>query len=255
MSHWMTFSGQLMMGSVALACYLVFLFSSRSRSSGRVRALYAGIMMVLLIALGLTFTRSAWLGCAFGFLVLLASIRWRWVVWGCVAFLALFLLLPATFQNRLYSSFDLSDTTTRGRIELVRTGMQMISENPWTGVGPATVQFEALAYRQENELPAYLYQHMHNNLVQIAAEMGIPAAVAWLSLWIWILRDFLKMRRRWSVDPFLSYLAVNGICILAAVHVAGLFEYNLGDSEIAILFFFFVTIPYAVEQRKGQDGT
>jgi O-antigen ligase len=254
MSHWMTFSGQLMMGAVALACYLVFLSRFRSRPSPVMRALNAGILVVLLIALGLTFTRSAWIGCVFGFLVLLASIRWRWVVLGCLALLALFLLLPSTFQNRFYSSFDLSDTTTRGRIELLRTGIEMITEHPWTGVGPATVQFEALAYRQETELPAYLYQHMHNNLIQVTAEMGIPAALAWLSIWIWILWDFLRMRQRWSTDPFLSYLIVNGICILAAVQVAGLFEYNLGDSEIAILFFFFVTVPYAVEQRKRQDG-
>ena len=83
--------------------------------------------------------------------------------------------------------------------------------------------------------------------------MGIPAALVWILLWVWILRDFWIMRRE-SLDPFLDYLAVNGISVLVAFQLAGLLEYNFGDSEIAILLFFFVTAPYTVK-REALLGT
>jgi hypothetical protein len=46
---------------------------------------------------------------------------------------------------------------------------------------------------------------------------------------------------------------MSGVAVLAAFLLAGLFEYNFGDSEILILLLFFITIPYVVhdEQEKG----
>jgi hypothetical protein len=85
--------------------------------------------------------------------------------------------------------------------------------------------------------------------------MGIPAALTRLALWIWMVRDFLRLRRRAIEFPFLNYLAVNGISVLGAVQLAGLLEYNFGDSEIAILLFFIVTAPYAVDRRRVESGS
>ncbi len=254
MSHWMTFSGQLMMGTVCLAGYLLFLL--RMRGTRCWAQIAASFLLFLLIsaALILTFTRSAWIGSVGGLLVMLAILRLRWALVGGMAVVVIFLLLPAPFQQRFYSSFDLTDTTTRGRIELLKTGARLIQTHPWTGVGPRMVAKEALEYRNEKDLPDYLYQHFHNNLVQIAAEMGIPAALIWLGLWVWITRDFLRMRRAGKGQPFFAYLAVNGICVLVSVQLAGLLEYNFGDSEITILLLFFVTVPYAVDRRRSERG-
>jgi len=46
---------------------------------------------------------------------------------------------------------------------------------------------------------------------------------------------------------------MSGVAVLAAFLLAGLFEYNFGDSEILILLLFFITIPYVVhdEQENG----
>ena len=253
MSHWMTYSGQLMIGTVSLAGYLLFLWGTRAGRRWPQIPSYCFILSILSTALILTFTRSAWIGSVGGLLVMLAILRLRWAVFGGLVVLVIFLLLPAPFQERFYSSFDPKDTTTRGRIELLKTGANLIRANPWTGVGPRMVSEKALDYRENKDLPDHLYQHFHNNLVQIAAEMGLPAALVWLALWIWVIGDFLKMRRTERDLPFLSYLALNGICVLVAVQLAGLLEYNFGDSEIAILLFFFVTVPYAVERRRSEQ--
>ena len=249
MSHWMTFSGQLMMVSVALGGYLLYLGGIRMQKARSGFLGYSIILLVVGFALILTFTRSAWIGCACGFLVMLAIRKVKWAIGGGLVLLIIFLFLPAPFIDRFYSSFDLSDTTTRGRVELLKTGINLIRDNPLTGVGPRMVAERALEYREDRELPDELYQHFHSNLVQIAAEMGVPAAIVWMLLWIWVVRDFLIMRRN-SSDPFLDYLLVNGISVLVAVQLAGLLEYNFGDSEIAILLFFFVTAPYAAKRGR-----
>ena len=253
MSHWMTFSGQLMMVAIALGGYVLYRIQAGSRRTRAGTLSYGFIFLVIGFALILTFTRSAWVGCAFGFLLMLAIRHVKWAIGGALVLVVVFLLLPAPFTDRLYSSFDLSDTTTRGRVELTRTGFNLIRDNPWTGVGPRMVAKRALDYREDRDLPDELYQHFHSNVVQIAAEMGIPAALVWILLWVWIFRDFWIMRRE-KLDPFLDYLAVNGISVLVAFQLAGLLEYNFGDSEIAILLFFFVTAPYTV-RREALLGT
>ncbi|MGW8180250.1 MAG: O-antigen ligase family protein, partial [bacterium] len=215
---------------------------------------YSLILSVMVVALGLSFTRSAWIGAVGGLIVMLAVLRMKWAVLGGLLVLVTFLLLPAPFRERFYTSFDLRDTTTKGRVELLNTGAELILANPWFGVGPRMVPEKALDYRGEIDLPTHLYQHFHNNIVQIAAEMGIPAALCWIALWIWVVKDCLKMRRTVKNQPFLQYLSVTCICILVAFHLAGLFEYNFGDSEIAILLFFFVTIPYTVDRRRTELG-
>jgi len=255
MSHWMTFSGQLMIGALALSGYLLYLLNTGKRHHWTQIASYFLILSVLAIALGLSFTRSAWIGTVGGLIVMLAILRLKWAVLGGLVVLVTFLLLPASFQERFYTSFDLRDTTTKGRVELLKTGAELIQANPWFGVGPRMVSEKALDYRGETELPTHLYQHFHNNVVQIAAEMGLPAALCWMALWIWVFKDCLKMRRAGKDQPFLQYLSVTCICILVAFHLAGLFEYNFGDSEIAILVFFFVTIPYAVDRRRAELGS
>ncbi len=251
MSHWMTFSGQLMICAVALASYMVFLWRTRSLESWRNRVLLLCFPLIL-FALLLTMTRSAWIGVAGGLFFLVASIKFRWVAAGVLVALLVLVFLPASFKVRLYSGFDLRDTTTRGRIEIFQTGFRLIAANPLTGVGPRMVAKEAGNYRQEQEFPEWAYQHFHNNFLQIAAESGIPALLVWLGLWLWIAYDLLGHLRLRGADLFASSLALMALCVAVAFHLMGLLEYNAGDSEVATLMIFFVTAAYAA-RRQGEE--
>lgn len=252
MSHWMTFSGQLMIAAVALSAYLVFLWRDHKLNEGRNWVVVLCLPLIL-AALLLTMTRSAWIGAAGGLFLLISSIRFRWISIGAVLALLLFLLLPPSFKTRFYSGFDLRDTTTRGRIEIFQTGLRVIGANPWTGVGPRMVAAEAQQYRQEREFPEWAYQHFHNNLIQIAAELGIPALIVWLGAWLWIAYDLIVYRLRRNENLFASALALMTLCVIFAFQLMGLFEYNAGDSEIATLMIFYVTAAYAARRKTEED--
>ncbi len=262
MSHWMTFSGQLMLGSIALAGYLVF--DPPRRLTGHLRPPYNPIrrplellaLLLLLGALLLSMTRSSWMGCLLGVLLVLALARPRWAVACAAVLLVVFLMLPTAFQTRLYSSFNPLDTTNRVRIELLRTGKNIIVENPLTGLGPRMVRKSYGRYRTTDEFPGWAYQHLHNNAVQIASEMGLITLAAWFLLWMKIVWDLIKMKKRALLEADYSryWLALNGVACLIAFLSAGLFEYNYGDSEVLILLLFMLTAPYVADHKPEKPA-
>lgn len=254
MSHWMTFSGQMMLVVAVLPGFLLFLLMrDRFRFRGAT-LLYLLAAVVCATALVLTETRNAWLGALAAILLFLFLISWRWMLAGVISAVMLFALLPVEFQDRFYSGLDTTDTTTQVRIELLKTGGRLIAANPVFGVGPRQVPEAAFANRTDDRFPQWAYQHLHNNYVQIAAEMGMPALLFWLAIWAVIAWDLFKMRRRSHKDSFSHSLATMGLCALAAFLVAGMFEYNFGDSEVAILLSFLVVSPYTGENGFG-NGT
>jgi O-antigen ligase len=89
-----------------------------------------------------------------------------------------------------------------------------------------------------------LSTHLHNDYLQIAAERGIPALLAWLVFVVWAVIDLARLLRK-PRDATVQPLAVAGLAALLAFLVAGVFEYNWGDSEITLLLLYLVSIPFA----------
>ena len=265
MGHWMTFSGQLMLCSVALGGYLLYRRTPESTQaeeapsetasrepSGRAVPfwVWALVWLVVSFALVLTQTRNSWLGTLAGFLLLLWVYRKKWVVPEMVLVVVLFLASPQALKQRLYSGFDPNDTTTQIRLELLKTGRNIIADHPWTGLGPRMVPRLYQDYNETDEFPGWIYQHLHNNFVQIAAEMGLITLTLWMALWIRLLWDFISFARHPASDGFSAYSAISSIAVLSAFLTAGLLEYNFGDSEILILLLFFMTVPYVIHEGR-----
>ncbi|HUG43313.1 MAG TPA: O-antigen ligase family protein, partial [Acidobacteriota bacterium] len=243
MSHWMTFSGQMML--LLTAGFAFFLQRLARRDQPVASTLWiAAALLLLFAALVLSGTRSAWLGAAVGILALTLFGRGRWLLAFGACALAAFLLIPDSLRSRAYSAFDLQDRTTSGRIELLQTGAGIVREHPLTGVGPRMVRTLAYKYRSRDDFPQWLYMHLHNNLLQVAAEAGIPAALAWLALWLWPFCHFWQGWRRLREGAPSSAAAGAGMAVIAAFLTAGIFEFNYGDSEILTLLLFWVTAPY-----------
>jgi len=80
------------------------------------------------------------------------------------------------------------------------------------------------------ELPEGYYGHLPNIYVHFAAERGLPAMLALLYFLLATMWDWLKAAANASADKLWIYRA--GVAIMIGVLVTGLFEYNLGDSEI-----------------------
>ena len=238
LSHWMTYSGTLML--------VICTAMARLLHDNRDRAWAAVVMPALVAALMLSFTRSAMVGVTTGVGVLLLMRDFRLVGLLPILAAAVIAISPAALTDRIYSTFDLNDPTSRDRIAMLQAGVAIVKDYPLTGVGPDIVGRVYPEYRvagavQENNL------HLHNVPMQIAAERGLPA----LALWCWFvaaaivgLRPLLQRGRN-------RVLAATAIGAVVAMLTAGMFEYNFGDSEFLMLFLVLLTLPFAAERDGG----
>jgi putative inorganic carbon (HCO3(-)) transporter len=249
MSIWMTYSGLLMLVLVALIAYLVSLDWRRHLWG-------IPLFVALAAALYLSQTRSAWLGATLGVAAILVMKRPRAILGLAALLLALYLVSPASIQNRLRSGWNPNDPNTRNRIELFGTTLRLIRDHPWLGVGQR-VSLEAPKYRGSQEFPDWMYLHMHNNFLQIAAERGIPGLILWLWFMLQLgwhaIRVFLASSSSTNADSGDSHEAASFVPAAAiggwvALLAAGMFEYNFGDSEILTLFLFMMSAPFALKK-------
>ncbi len=240
MGHYMTYSGLLMLAAVAAAARLLF--------ETRDRVWPALVMPALLVALALTFTRSAWVGVSVGIASLLLLKDFRLIGALPVVLAIGIALAPPQVTQRFYSMFNLKDPTSRDRVAMMREGVRMIAADPFTGMGPNMVERQYVRFR-DPEAVERVNPHLHNVPMQIAAERGLPALGAWLwfvgsaaaGLW-----GLLRAGRH-------RFLAACGLGAVAAMLGAGLFEHNFGDSEFLMLFLILLTLPFASE-RAGASG-
>ncbi len=150
------------------------------------------------------------------------------------------LVAPARIRQRAYSIVDLQDQSNRDRLQMLVMGAHMVRDHPVFGVGPEMVQRVYGDYLLPN--PVHTYNpHLHNVPVQIAAERGLPALAAWLWFLVVALREVARQVRTGPARP----IAAAAVAAIVAMLVAGLFEYNFGDSEFLMLFLGLVTLPCA----------
>ncbi len=241
LSHYMTYSGVLMLVACTAAARILF------RTQDRVWA--SLIMPALIVALATTLSRNAWVGACAGIGLLLLIRDFRLVALLPVVAALFIAFAPPSVSERFTRTFwstdahDPSAESNRDRLAMIRSGLHMIKDHPLTGVGPDMVRQVYAAYRDPDAVKQ-LNPHLHNVPIQIGAERGIPALAIWLWFVITLIRDFAR-RRRSTILPSLPTAAL--ACVVAMLG-AGMFEYNFGDSEFLMLFLLLVTLPYAADR-------
>ncbi|HCH37369.1 MAG TPA: hypothetical protein DEU67_05030 [Acidobacteria bacterium] len=234
LTHYMTYSGLLMLVSGMAAARLLF--------HGRDRTWPALVMPALLAALALTFTRSAMVGTCVGIGLLLAIKDLRLLLLAPIVAGLFTAVAPEQITARLYSTFDPQNETVRDRIAMMRTGVRLVRDYPLMGVGPDMVEAVYADYRD----PAAVQEsnpHLHNVPIQIAAERGIPALLAWVALIVAVTRGLVHQLRTGAYRS----LPAGGLAAVGGMLAAGMFEYNFGDSEFLMLWLVLVTLPFAAE--------
>jgi len=238
MSHYMTYSGLLMLVICAAAARLIFGRQGRTWP--------ALVMPALVVALALTLGRSAWIGASVAIALLLALKDLRLTILLPLFIAVLFAVAPGTVTKRVMSIFDVQEPTNQDRLAMIEMGARMVSDHPLTGVGPNMIPRVYAQYRPDYAINP-TNPHLHNVPLQIAAERGLPA----LGVWLWfvvslVVAQFRMFRRQRDKVPPAAALAA-----VFAMLGAGLFEYNFGDSEFLMLFLVLVTLPFAA--ARGDD--
>lgn len=246
MSHWMTYSGLLMMSFVF---FLVYQHYERNRL--RKKIILAGLL-IMTVPIILTQTRSIWVGIMASVTIFLLSFNWKRILILIPLILIVYVLVPKPIQDRIRSIVDVNSPSNRDRIHMIHTSWEMFKDHPITGVGANNVAVKYPEYRHPDAIQDNM--HLHNNILQMMAERGIIGLITLLLFFITALWDLIKRTSRQSGVESPGIARASLYAFLSFL-IAGFFEYNFGDTEIRFLLFTLMTLPFltALDTDPRQD--
>jgi len=237
----LTYAGLLMLALVLTIALM--LFNNKIRRD----IWLLPLAVILITALILALTRNAWVGSIFGVATVLALWKPKTILAIPLIIIAVMAVSPPIVQDRATSVLDPQDYSNRERLLIWSSGLKIVADNKLFGVGQNTFPNVYGKYRSPDAMekrPA----HLHNNILQIAVERGLVGLAAWLAIWITAIWSIAKALR-------LNLNTVNrlplraGLGCIIAFQVAGMFEYNYGDSEVQMLMFVILAATMAASHN------
>jgi putative inorganic carbon (HCO3(-)) transporter len=253
MSHWMTFSGQMMIALLVIGALVFF-----AKESRWVIAWLICAGAVIKFALLAAETRSVWLATAIGG----AYLIWFWRKWALLAIpvvvAVVVLVNPFEIGDRVKSAVSPHGTLDSNAHRAICRGIgwEMIKAHPMLGVGPEQVGPQHLAYLPPGTslpLPPGYYGHLHNMYIHYAAERGVPAMLALVWMLVWALADFVRALRRSAAGSKERWLLHAAIAVMIGVLIGGYEELNLGDSEVLGMFLAVVGCGYIAVNEVNNE--
>jgi O-antigen ligase len=244
-SHYMTFAGVLLLADLVLIAQLV------TGARGARRSVWRWVVLALVnLALVVSLTRSAWVALVFGLTVLLLLRAPRWLLAYVPAAVLLFVLAPAPVVSRVLSTVDLKDPANYDRLCMLEAGAHMIGQRPLFGQGPSMVKEIYPIYRHPTA-PRQTVPHLHNTMLQLAAERGLLG----LSAYLWLMfaalaRSFQRYRSESESEGSAADLHLGVFVALLAFNFAGFFEANWIDVEVQRIVLFLMAVPFALPEAR-----
>jgi hypothetical protein len=237
----MTFAGILMQSALVAAAYLLF----RNKKNPWVW----GSLILMLLALVLSLTRHAWLGFGSGLLVLLIFRKPLLTLLLPVLTALLFWLSPAPVQERITSITNLEDITFQGRVSMWKMGWEIYKDYPVTGCGFYCLLKVGPDYPEYKKL-ARPYT-LHSNIVQLAIDTGTVGVLAWLFLW---LSYFVAAGRQLKSgdDSEHLWVVLASLSAVTAFLAGGLFQTTLYDSEVVMVAYYLMALPFISLKNRIQ---
>ena len=159
-------------------------------------------------------------------------------------------------KSRNVGFVDTKDNSTTWRMTVYREGFELWTKSPRNfilGVGMDSIQ----RYKGEwglfdnGRLPA---GHFHSTPLQLVVERGLPALLLWLAIIGIFGKRLLSAIRQTKIQTPKSKtdlgLLLGCLGVLVGFFSSGLVHYNLGDGEVAIVFFVVMGLGMNVDGRR-----
>ncbi|HXJ79700.1 MAG TPA: O-antigen ligase family protein [Candidatus Methylomirabilis sp.] len=206
------------------------------------------------LAVALTYVRGAWVGIVAGVVALaFMARRARFILLGMLlGAVVVILAVTPGLRHRAASIFDPADPTVRERWLIWQSGVLIARDHPIMGVGPGRVSDVYPHYADPTALRARR-GHLHNTPLQLLVERGPLGLLAWA----WLFAAFFLMGRRALGQLTAPHQARERALVMGSLAatigflVAGLFEYNFGDSEVVMVEYCVMAVAIAAMPREA----
>jgi len=211
--------------------------------------------LIILTAIIFSYGRAVWMGLIVGliFMGILGSKRLLLsILAGIMICSILILALPSSeFAQRVVGTVK-SKRPVGDRTEFWEGSLRILRDYPITGVGWEGFRKVYPRYRPSEEEKSV--SNAHNNFVDVAVDSGLLG----LGIFIWLLVTIYKVGFhifKELEDGYFKGFVWGFMGSLTAFLIAGLSQYNFGDSEVVMLFYFLLgmvmVIPTIVETKHA----
>jgi O-antigen ligase len=217
------------------------------RNHGPNRYFRIAIIAAAVLTMGLVFTamRTVIVAFAIGACVIAwRSLRgaYKVVFTFAVVFVLAFGAVVVS-QTRARDALSLNDPSSSLRVHVARVGLSRIPLHPVFGHGMDAMK------RHWNEwgFPGQHMLHLHSTPLQLAFDRGLPVLVLWLWLMIALVRRIAADEKRASdlSDTNTYGLLLGGLGALVGFLASSMVNYNYGDSEAVMLFWWLMGVCVA----------
>jgi putative inorganic carbon (hco3(-)) transporter len=242
MSVYMTYAGLLMLALLLASGKLFF-----SPKENKWIYIASTMMSVCLL---FTYTRQAWLGVLAGG-VFLIWFRKKNLLWFLpVILIVIIALSPASIQYRINSLTNLEDANLKRRVALWHGGWLVFNDYPLIGCGFKCIDVVNQDYPDPTGIIKKL-RGMHSNFIQLAVDTGLFGLISWISIWVVY---FMTLYQRFILmkgDNAYKRDAIGSAAAVVGFLVAGFFETNFYDSEVSMLLYFIMALPFTTNRNKA----
>jgi putative inorganic carbon (hco3(-)) transporter len=245
-------------------------FSFDKAVSGNQRILAAISVIILLIALYLSYSRAAWVsvGFAIGVLILVKlHIRFKWIALSTIGLLAIFFTFQfeildkleknkqdasANFIEHIQSISNISsDASNLERINRWQAALRMFNERPLVGWGPGTYQFEYAPFQRSKEKTVISTNlgdlgNAHSEYIGPLAESGFPGLVSVIFILITVIYTGLNVYKN-AENSQTRLLALSATLGLITYFVHGIMNNFLNTDKASVPFWGLVAIIVALD--------
>ena len=249
--HYETFAEVLqMIAQLALGLAVAHL-----RNHGPNKYFRFAMVATVIVALGIVLTAMRTVLIAFAAGAFLIAWRSTRGVGRVAVTFALFFLLAfgavVVSQTRAPGALLLGDDSSSLRAQVAKVGLSRIMLHPVFGHGMDAMQ----KHWNEWGFPGKDMLHLHSTPLQLAFDRGLPM----LALWVWLMTAFwLYMERAEKLARDRSDTNAYGVLLgvlgaLTGFLISSLANYNYGDSEVVMLFWFLMGAAMVVNEQTAEQ--
>jgi hypothetical protein len=212
-----------------------------------------GAAIILSFGIAFTAMRTALVATAIGMVVMSARAVQGRARAASVLAVTLVLVVGGLFvyQTRAVNALWLQDPSSSLRLQVARIGLKRILLHPLLGHGMDAIHL----HWTEWGFPGREMVHMHSTPVQFAFDRGLPAVGFWLWLmavfWITASRSERSLRESLETNRYGILLGATGG--VAAVFASSLVNYNFGDEEVMIVFWWLMAIVAVLSETNSKQ--
>jgi hypothetical protein len=205
------------------------------------------------LGLALTAMRTALVALAIGVVVMVVRALGQRARVLTLAGVCLLLAFGAFIvsQTRAQRALSLQDPSSSLRVQVARVGVSRMMLHPIFGHGMDSMH----VHWQEWGFPGSDMLHLHSTPLQLAFDRGLPA----LAFWLWIMWIFWRTAARGekaqrdSSDTNRYGLLLGATGALTGFFASSLVNYNFGDGEVALVFWWLMGIVVVLTITKRDE--